>query len=489
MNIPSPLVLQNLALTPELRTELTAFVNHTLEEYTHNVDSKRVAPLFTQEMLSTLRRSIAEYSFSQPHEPDNALQFVLQNLRENQVHTTHPRYFGLFNPAPSFMGVLADTIVAAFNPQMAAWSHSPFAAEIEMHLLRSFGEKFGYKTDETDGTFTSGGAEANHTALLTALVHQFPTFSKEGLFSVKKQPVIYVSAQAHHSFVKAARFCGLGTTAVRSIQTDEKLKMNIHTLREQITQDRTNGYAPTMLVATAGTTSAGAIDPIPELEAIAREEGMWFHVDAAWGGAVAIVPELSQLLVGMEKADSITFDAHKFLSVPMAAGMYLTRHSTILQETCGIATAYMPLDAEGLDVTDPFVHSMQWSRRFTGLKVFLTLAVAGWEGYVDTIRHQTAMGELLRSELQSAGWRIVNQTPLPVVCFVDEIRENGATPEFLKAVARRVVQSGEVWCSTTVVNGVTVLRACITHYGTQAEDVQALVRVLGEARNQQSPLV
>jgi glutamate/tyrosine decarboxylase-like PLP-dependent enzyme len=469
---------------PEIRAELARVTHEAIEHYTQTIATMRVAPELSQTMLERLRSSIAAYNFDAPSEPLDAVRFAVDGLTTHHVHTPHPRYFGLFNPAPAQMGVVADALVAGFNPQMAAWSHSPFAAEIEAHLIRSFGAKFGYNPQETDGTFTSGGAEANHTALLTALVSTFPQFSKEGLLAVKVQPTVYVSAQVHHSFVKAARFCGLGTNAVRSIATDESLKMSVDALREQIRQDRTNGCVPTMLVATAGTTSAGAIDPISELEAVTREERMWFHVDAAWGGGAALVPELAPLLAGVEKADSITFDAHKFLSVPMAAGIYLTRHSAILQETCGIATAYMPLDAEGLDVTDPFVHSMQWSRRFIGLKVFLTLAVAGWDGYATTIRHQTAMGNVLRSELQKGGWKIVNDTPLPVVCFVDETSPNGSTPEFLKAIVRNIVRGGEAWLSTTLLNGQTVLRACITHYGTGADDVQALVRLLGKARHE-----
>ncbi|MFY7999974.1 MAG: pyridoxal phosphate-dependent decarboxylase family protein [Candidatus Kapaibacteriota bacterium] len=469
---------QTLALTSKTRSELFDYIQGAIEYYTKTVAYMRVAPELNQTMLDALRAAIANFNFNAPRAPIDAVRFAIGGLTTQQVHTPHPRYFGLFNPAPSQMGVIADTLVAAFNPQMAAWSHSPFAAEIEAHLIRSLGEKFGYNPHETDGVFTSGGAEANHTALLTALVHKFPKFSKEGLLSVKQQPVIYVSTQAHHSFVKAARFCGLGTNAVRSIPTDDKLKMSIDALREQIAKDLNDACTPAMLVATAGTTSAGAFDDIKVLEKIAREEGMWFHVDAAWGGAAALVPELSYLLEGCEKADSITFDAHKFLSVPMAAGIYLTRHKTILQETCAISTAYMPLDAEGLDVTDPFTHSMQWSRRFTGLKLFLTLAVAGWEGYAETIRHQTAMGNLLRKELEQGGWRIVNDSPLPVVCFVDESLENGSTPEFLKAVAKRIVQSGEAWLSTTLLNGKTVLRACITNYTTQESDVQVLVRLL-----------
>ncbi len=479
-----------LALTPEIRTELARVTHEAIEHYTQTIATMRVAPELSQTMLERLRSSIAAYSFNTPSEPLDAVRFAVEGLTTHHVHTPHPRYFGLFNPAPAQMGVVADALVAGFNPQMAAWSHSPFAAEIEVHLIRSFGEKFGYNPHKTDGIFTSGGAEANHTALLTALVSRYPQFAEEGLFGANMKPAIYVSAQAHHSFVKAARFCGLGTNAVRQISTDKNLKMNIAELRRNIEIDLIPlEMVPTMLVATAGTTSAGAIDPISELEAVAREYGMWFHVDAAWGGGAALVPELAPLLAGVEKADSITFDAHKFLSVPMAAGIYLTRHSAILQETCGIATAYMPLDAEGLDVTDPFVHSMQWSRRFIGLKVFLTLAVAGWDGYATTIRHQTAMGNLLRSDLQRAGWKIVNDTPLPVVCFVDETLPNGSEPEFLKAVVRNIVRGGEAWLSTTLLNGQTVLRACITHYGTQAEDVQALVRLLDAARKQQSPLM
>jgi glutamate/tyrosine decarboxylase-like PLP-dependent enzyme len=497
----------NLALSPEARIEALRYAQEALEQYFRTVASLRVAPELNAHELSKLRTSIEAMNFTTPLAPLDAVRFAVEGLTNQQVHTPHPRYFGLFNPAPSAMGIVADMLVAGFNPQMAAWSHSPFAAEIEAHLIRSFGEKFGYKRDESDGTFTSGGAEANHTALLTALVSKFPHFAVDGLFSLFSphepahpqsarpetykptvhkptvhKPTVYVSEQAHHSFLKAARFCGLGTRAVRSIPTDASLKMSVDALRRQIADDRATGCVPTMLVATAGTTSAGVIDPIPEMEAIAREQEMWFHLDAAWGGAAALLPEMASFLAGAEQADSITFDAHKFLSVPMAAGIYITRHSAILQHTCNVATAYMPLDAAGLDVVDPFTHSMQWSRRFIGLKVFLTLAVAGWEGYASTLRQQVALGELLRSELQSTGWRVVNDTPLPVVCFVDATHADGSTPEFLKDIARRIVQSGEAWVSTTLAGGRTVLRACITSYATQATDVQALVRLLGNAR-------
>ncbi|MGH9843553.1 MAG: pyridoxal phosphate-dependent decarboxylase family protein [Blastocatellia bacterium] len=193
-----------------------------------------------------------------------------------------------------------------------------------------------------------------------------------------------------------------------------------------MSKDRGDGFAPFMVVATAGTTNAGIVEPIAEIADVAANEGLWFHVDAAWGGAAVLVPELRQVLEGIERADSITFDAHKWLSVPMAAGLYLTCHQDILNRTCRITTDYMPRDATGLDVIDPYVHSLQWSRRFIGLKVFLSLAVAGWDGYERTLRHQAAMGDLLRQRLVASKWKVINQTRLPVVCFVDEENANAS---------------------------------------------------------------
>jgi glutamate/tyrosine decarboxylase-like PLP-dependent enzyme len=469
-----------LILEESVRRRLWRRTMSLVEEYVEGVETARVAPLLELEKLQAL---LAPFDFEQPREPLEMLDEIAQGLWRYQVHTPHPRYFGLFNPAPTAMGIAADTLVAAFNPQLAAWSHSPLAAEIEQHLVRAFGSKFGYDPEQTDGTFASGGAEANHTAMLTALVHSFPDFARRGVRGLDAQPVVYVSGQSHHSFIKAARFCGLGTDAVREIPVDDDLRMNVGALASQIAGDRSEGFAPLMIVATAGTTSAGIVDPIGELAGLAAVEGLWLHVDAAWGGAAAILPELRPLLAGVERADSITFDAHKWLSVPMAAGIYLTRHPEILARTCGYAADYMPRDAAGLDVTDPYSHSLQWSRRFTGLKVFLSLAVAGWEGYETAIRHQVAMGELLRGELASSGWETVNETRLPVVCFVDAGSSEGRSARYLEEVAREVVISGRAWISTARLGPErTALRACITNYRTQAADVQALVRALNEAR-------
>jgi glutamate/tyrosine decarboxylase-like PLP-dependent enzyme len=167
----------------------------------------------------------------------------------------------------------------------------------------------------------------------------------------------------------------------------------------------------------------------------------------------------------------------------MGAGLFLTRHDRILFQACRITTDYMPRDAADFGVTDPFTHSLQWSRRFIGLKVFLSLAVAGWEGYAEAIRHQTAMGDLLRAELQKDDWEIVNRTALPVVCFRDEKSNFGKTEKFLSRLANEAVAGGKVWISLTRLDAETpVLRACITNYRTEESDVKFLVELLGDLR-------
>ncbi len=469
-----------LMLDPKTRNELWRRVIEAIEAYATKVDAARVTPELNPGKIRSL---LEPFDFSQPVDPLEAANFVIDALWQYQTHTPHPRYFGLFNPSPTTMGIAADILVAAFNPQLAAWSHNPLAIETERHLVRAFGSRFGFK--QTDGVFASGGAEANHTALLTALASAFPEFSSEGLRQLAAQPVLYISSEGHHSFHKAARLTGLGTDAVHEIPVNDQLQIDIEALSSRLAQDRLQGFAPFMLVATAGTTNAGVIDPLRPLADIATRERLWFHVDAAWGGAAAFVPELRPLLEGIERADSITFDAHKWLSVPMGAGIYLTRHLDILEKTFRVAAPYMPRETAGLDVVDPCLNSIQWSRRFIGLKVFLSLLVAGWEGYAAAIRHMVAMGDRLRQELEAAGWQVVNKTALPLVCFIDGKKPEGRSARYLDRIALEIVAAGKAWINTIrIADTIPVLRACITNYRTGPDDVQALVEALNWSRQQ-----
>ncbi len=471
-----------LDLSPKNREKAFAHALSEIEKYNTHVGEYNVSPSLDVEQI---RSTISQLNFSHPHTPIEAINFIVENLYKYQVHTPHPAYFGLFNPRPTTMGIIADTLVAAFNPQLAAWSHSPFAVEVEQYLIKEFCKKFGYDEHETDGTFTSGGAEANHTALLTALNWKFPEFSQLGIRGCSRQPRIYVTSQSHHSFAKAARLCGLGNISVQEIALDSQHRMDANALHRQIQQDRKDGFEPFFVDATAGSTNAGIIDPLQQIGEIAHHEKIWFHVDAAWGGAAMLVPELQSCLEGIHNADSITFDAHKWLSVPMGAGMFLTRHPHILNETFRITTDYMPKEGSELDKIEPYQHSMQWSRRFIGLKVYMSLLVAGWEGYASVIRHQTEMGNLLRQELVKTDWRIVNDTPLPTVCFVPVQDINTIHVEYIDTIAAKVIATGNAWISSTRLgHNMPVLRACITNYQTKEKDILSLVEILNNVRKQ-----
>lgn len=469
-----------LLLEKSERAALWRQLAEGIEAYTEGVAGWRVTPEMDP---APVRAYLSKVDFDRPLEPQRALEFVLEGLWRFQTHTPHPNYYGLFNPAPTTLSIAGDALAAAFNPQLAAWSHSPFANEVELLLVRALGERFGYPPGSTDGVFCSGGAEANHTALLVALGAAFPEYLERGVRALPAEPVFYVSSESHHSFLKAARVSGLGMRAAREVPADDALRMDVAALRAALESDRRAGRAPFLIAATAGTTNAGVVDPLADLAQVAAEEQLWLHVDAAWGGAAALSPKLRPALEGIERADSITFDAHKWLSVPMGAGLCLTRHPGRLEDTFAIVTDYMPRDAAGFDVADPHKRSLQWSRRAIGLKVFCSLLAAGWAGYREAIEHQAAMGDLLREKLAAADWEVINRTPLPTLCFVDARRPDGRSAAYLDAVARRVVLSGKAWISTTRLRRSTpALRACITNYRTRPADLDTLMAALEAAR-------
>ncbi|WP_116108790.1 pyridoxal phosphate-dependent decarboxylase family protein [Lewinella sp. IMCC34191] len=460
-------------LTADQRKQLLENLLPRLEEYYANTRDLRVAPQLDKEKL---RELLAGTDLTTGLPPDEALDSVVDNLLKYQVHVPHPMYYGLYNPRTNFPSILADLIAAYFNPQLAAWSHSPYAAEVENYLVREYGARFGYDRDSVDGTFTSGGAEANLTGLLCALNHAYPDYAHLGYRAFDREPVIYSSDQAHHSVVKAARVAGLGLNAVVSIPTDEGQRMSVDSLRDHLLADTTAGNRPVLVIATAGTTGTAAIDQLPAIAELCQKYSCWFHVDAAFGGAAILNEEYRPWLAGIELADSITTDIHKWLSVPMGTGMLLTRHPDMLNKTFNTPAEYMPREGKELSIVDPYTHTIQWSRRFLGLRMYLSLLVFGWEGYADTIRHHVEIGHYLRDRLAERGWQIVNDTPLPVVCFTwPGVDDPG---NYARTVCQRVVDSGEAWLSVYPIKGTDHLRAGITNYATTRADIDRLVELL-----------
>lgn len=429
------------------------------------VDAGPIYPHVTAEEIRGYLAS--KYDFSHPIPLEIAAADVENMLRCWQVQVTHPRYLGLFNPSVSLASVAAEALVATYNPQLAAWRTAPAANEIERHTLGWLAAKFGLPP-ETSASFTNGGAEANLSAVIAALTHVFPAYGEDGLRSLAAAPAIYLSSEAHHTFSKIAHVTGLGRRALRVIPTDHDLKIDLRALASAVENDRSKGCIPLMVVGTAGTTAAGIIDPLPELAAFCRLHRLWFHVDAAWGGAAIVSPSLRHHLAGIESADSITCDAHKWFSVSMGCGMFFCRHAETIARAFRAEASYMP-DSAGSQTRDPYTHSLQWSRRFAGLKLFLSLAERGEYGQAQRIEHQTRMGNLLRKALLTAGWTIVNTTPLPLVCFT---REGLDLPALLTALGDQQI----AWMSEARVRGCSVVRACITSFKTSEADIHQVVR-------------
>jgi aromatic-L-amino-acid decarboxylase len=423
-----------------------------------------ILPTVTAEEIRSYLASRYDFARAQPLE--QVIADVEKMLRTWQVQVTHPRYFGLFNPSVTLASVIADTLVAMYNPQLANWRTSPAANEMERHTLGWLAAKFGLP-ENAIATFTSGGTEANLSAVIVALTRAFPDYGEHGLRHLHAQPSIYLTEETHHSFSKIAHMTGLGRRALRAIPTDRCLKMNLGELKKRVAEDRINGFLPFLVVGTGGTTAAGVIDPLTEIGHFCREEGLWFHADAAWGGSAILSPKLKRYLSGIEMADSITCDAHKWLSVSMGCGMFFCRHPDTVAEAFRADVSYMPGKPVG-PAFDPYTTSAQWSRRFIGLKLFLALAHHSEAGYVEMIEHQTRMGDVLREALRSSGWRIVNSTPLPLVCFA---RDGVVPATFLAALHKRQI----AWMSEARLGGIPVVRACITSFKTTERHIRWVV--------------
>jgi glutamate/tyrosine decarboxylase-like PLP-dependent enzyme len=419
----------------------------------------------------------SRYDFKKSLPLEEVVADVEQMLQTWQVQVTHPRYFGLFNPSVTLASVLGDLLVAMYNSQLANWRTSPAANEIEKHTLGWLTDKFGLPP-ESIATFTSGGTEANLSAIVVALTQAFPTYGEHGLRNLPAAPTIYLTQEAHNGYNKIAHLTGLGRKALRIVATDHNLKMDIAHLGRIVTEDRTNGFAPFMVIGTAGTTAAGIIDPLEEIARFCRTENLWFHADAAWGGAAILSPALRQHLAGIESADSITCDAHKWLSVPMGCGMFFCRHPDRVAEAFRADISYMPKKTD-LTVTDPLMASIQWSRRFIGLKLFMAIAHHGEAGQIEMIEHQTRMGQVLREALSDSGWRIVNATPFPLICFT---RDGLSHTNFLTSLRDRQI----AWMSEAHIGGVHVLRACITSFRTTEADIHWVVDEMNRLFEQES---
>lgn len=413
------------------------------------------------------------------------LDQLCSDMAAQGFHVPSANYFGLMNPTPTYMAVLAEALVAALNPQLASLARSQLAARLERETVRWIGERVGWNKP-FDGTFTSGGNEANFSGLAMALAMRFPQSVEDGLASCAAKPVLYTSAEAHHSLDKSAGLLGLGRKALRRIGVNASAQMDTLQLEEQIMQDKAAGFTPFCVVATAGTTNSGAIDDLPKLAEICKRHALWLHIDGAYGAAAIFSDRHRDLVRGIELADSVTIDPHKWLAMPFAAGVVLTSHPEALQQAFATSTPYMPKKAAtgAAPVLDNFQVSTQWSRRMNSLKLWLTLQVHGRHAYEELIDRQLKLAAFFANWVRNSEiFDLAAPQVLPIVNF--RIKRAGITDEERRAahdaIVHKVTRDGRRWISTTLVNGQSVIRMMVISYLTAHRHLEDLIIAVTEA--------
>ena len=421
--------------------------------------------------MQQFRAELATFDFERPQPLEEALRWAIERLEHGIVQMSNPRYFGLFNPGANFPSQCADRLAGSFNPQLASSASSPVPVALESHVIQAVARRAAFGDDAT-GHFATGGSEANFTALICALTAAHPKFSEGGVRAFGGPVKFYTSRDCHIAWLKIAHQAGVGRGALRLVATDGRGRVDPEALLKAIADDRAAGAIPVMIVATAGTTGAGMIDPLHACADIAKQQALWLHVDAAWGGAALASNRLRGLLDGIERADSITIDAHKWLATTMGCAIFISRRADLLSEAFHASTNFMPSSIAGLD---PYLNSVQWSRRFLGLRLFLALAAAGWEGLGAHVERGVDVIELVKERLLASGWRIANDSPLAVLDAIPP-----AAAGDIRALVRRVVASGRAWVAPTTFEGQEVVRICATNGETSLADVEALIAALNE---------
>jgi glutamate/tyrosine decarboxylase-like PLP-dependent enzyme len=405
---------------------------------------------------------------------------LCREMVDQGFHVPSANYFGLMNPTPTYMGVLAESLVAALNPQLATLARSQLASKIELETVRWIGERVGWPGD-FNGTFTSGGNEANFSGMAMALAAKFPQSVEEGVSAIAGKPIAYASAESHHSLDKSAGLLGIGRKNLRRIRTNAQAQLEPAALEAAINEDQAAGNHPFCVVATAGTTNTGTVDDLEAVSAICRRHELWMHVDGAYGASAIFSDQHRHLVRGIEQADSITIDPHKWLAVPFAAGVILTQHPQILEHTFSVAAPYMP-KAAGATLPDNSRISTQWTRRMNSLKLWLTLRVHGRKAYEEHIACQLQLAQDFTRWIDSSEhFEIAIRPTLPIVTFrlkgIAEAQQASAHANLVEEVTR----DGQRWISDTLVGERSVLRMMIISYLTEERHLQQLEEALTNA--------
>jgi aromatic-L-amino-acid decarboxylase len=400
-----------------------------------------------------------------------------------------PRFYAWVNSPPTPIGIFADALASAMDPSCAGGNHS--AVYVEHAVLNWFREILGYPP-ESMGLLVSGGSMASLTALAVArhvaAGRSGVAVRQAGLQRIERPLVLYMGEEGHGCIRKAAELLGIGGDYIRAIPSDEKLRMRPDALEAAISEDVAAGYAPMAVAASAGTVNAGAIDPLEEIAAVCKRHGVWLHVDGAYGGAAILSTQYGERLRAISLADSIALDPHKWLYVPVEAGLVMVKDGQAMRDAFSLVPPYLRMDGSLTGVGGPTWFSeygFQQTRGFRALKVWMALKYHGIEGYRRLIDHDIELAAHLASLIEAdTDMEVLAPQSMSIVCFRYAPPELGGDEERLNALNKEILESiqlgGKAFLSSTLLGRRYALRACIVNHRAQSQDMIFLVQLVKE---------
>ena len=470
--------------TDELRQqheEIGRAVTKLISERAAKLEELPVAPPATPDELKRLFDEPLPIAGSPAEE---ILRQFARDVAPNAMGVPSPHYFGQFNPAPLAIGVWADALCSSLNQNAGAWRNGPTSAMIESQTIRWLCELIGYGKDSF-GVLASGGSEANLIALKCARDRVSTEIARRGARQ-GSDLTVYTSEQCHYSVEKSLDILGLGRESLRKIETDERFHVRLDKLNEALKQDLDEGRRPFCIVGVAGTTATGVIDDLPALAEIARQHDCWYHVDAAYGGALAFSDKHRDKLRGIEVADSITFDPHKWMFVPFSCGTTLVRDGgRVLRNSFDMSPDYLA-EQRGFDDAhyDFFRYGQMGTRRFNALKLWMCFKFMGKRGYSQTVERHIELTQYLAKRLDELpDFQRVGEVETAVCCFrylPERVRsmKPEQQDEIQQALQQRIEKSGKAFFPSTMLDGRRALRVNVNSYLTEQRHVDDLVELL-----------
>lgn len=467
-------------------------------DYFKNISARKVFPGAGDIQM------LAKFTVAALLDEGEAIESILSDFRlllDASRHNGHPRFLGYVASPSTPVGAYADLLASALNSNVTSWRSAPAATEVERTTLRWLSELVGYGSNAS-GLLTSGGSLANLTALLMAHRSRAPRdVARKGLGSIAAPMTVYASSEVHLSIPKAADVLGIGREQVRHVEVDDGFRLDVRSLREKIESDVRAGLKPFCVVASAGTVNTGAVDPLEEIARVAEEFDLWFHVDGAYGALAAMTEEKRALFRGMERADSLSLDAHKWLYAPLDCGCLLFRDAERARAALSNSEAdYIKVHEE--EEREAFAfwdYGIELSRRFRALKLWMMLRYYGRRRVVEAIAHDNRMAQALAEVVQEAeDFELLAPVTLSICCFryvPEELRarlKEAASEDESEAVnleldrintliMHRVQRGGRAYVSNATLRGRFSLRACITNFRTTREDLHTTLDVIRDA--------